>query len=155
MKKSSWVPFILPGLAITKTVMTETELLIYLQSGQTSAPCPRCQTVSRQEHSSYLRQVQDTPIGLLIVRLHLKVRRFRCSNQKCEQQTFAEQYPDIVGRRRRRTHCQITPINPVIHWLIIGSKVTGYSFGEKLGLNLVRPTARLFALVVFLLIQND
>ena len=131
MKKSSWVPFILPGLAITKTVMTETELLIYLQSGQTSAPCPRCQTVSRQEHSSYLRQVQDTPIGLLIVRLHLKVRRFRCSNQKCEQQTFAEQYPDIVGRRRRRTHRLITNLAQI--GLALGGKA-GVRLADKLAM---------------------
>src|SRR5688572_16172718 len=103
MKDSGCMPFVLPGSVVTETVMTEAELHIYLQSVQSSANCPRCKAVSCQEHSSYARQVQDIPIGLLIVRLHLKVRRFRCQNQTCEQQTFAEQFLGIAGRRRQRT----------------------------------------------------
>jgi len=57
-----------------------------------------------RQHSSYLRHVQDTPIGLFIVWLRLKVRRFRCVNLNCKRQTFAEQYPMLVSRRRRRTN---------------------------------------------------
>lgn len=90
--------------AIVETKVTETEILISVQSTENSAACSKCGVISKRVHSSYLRRVQDTPIGLLIVWLQLKVRRFRCDNPNCEQRTFAEQYPDLVGRRRQRTN---------------------------------------------------
>jgi hypothetical protein len=46
----------------------------------------------------------DAPIGLKPVWLEIQVRRFRCRNEQCKQKTFAEQFPDLVGRRRRHTH---------------------------------------------------
>ena len=48
--------------------------------------------------------MRDTPIGLQSVWLEIRVRRFRCRNEQCRQKTFAEQHPDLVGRRRRHTH---------------------------------------------------
>lgn len=48
--------------------------------------------------------MRDTPIGMKPVCLEIQVRRFRCRNKQCQQKTFAEQYPDLVGRRRRHTH---------------------------------------------------
>ena len=48
--------------------------------------------------------MRDTPIGLKPVWLEIQVRRFRCNNEQCRQKTFAEQFPDLVGRRRRHTH---------------------------------------------------
>ena len=103
MVTSSCIPSLFPGLAIIETKETETEILISLQSTKSSASCSRCEAISKRVHSSYLRRVQDTPIGRFIVWLRLKVRRFRCDNPKCNQRTFAEQYPNLVGRRRRRT----------------------------------------------------
>jgi len=79
--------------------MTDAEVFIAVQSTETSATCSKCEMVSIRHHSSYLRHVQDTPIGLFIVWLRLK---FRCDNPNCKQQTFAEQYPDLILRRRRR-----------------------------------------------------
>jgi transposase len=48
--------------------------------------------------------MRDTPIGLKPVWLEIQVRRFRCHNEQCRQKTFAEQFPDLVGCRRRHTH---------------------------------------------------
>lgn len=48
--------------------------------------------------------MRDTPIGLKPVWLAIQVRRFRCRNARCTQKTFAEQFPDWVGGRRRHTH---------------------------------------------------
>lgn len=48
--------------------------------------------------------MRDTPIGLKPVWLEIQVRRFRCRNEQCKQKTFAEQFPDLAGRRRRHTH---------------------------------------------------
>ena len=51
-----------------------------------------------------MRLMRDTPIGLKPVWLEIQVRRFRCRNEECKQNTFAKQFPDLVGRRRRHTH---------------------------------------------------
>jgi transposase len=104
MKTSLCFPLIPLDLAIVETKMCETELLITVQSTIASAQCPTCGARSNRHHSSYLRSIQDTPIGLFTVWLQLKVRRFRCDNQNCPQKTFAEQHPDLVGRRLRRTN---------------------------------------------------
>jgi transposase len=103
MTTSSCLPFILPNMAIVETKRGETELLILVQLTSDSAPCPTCGTWSSRHHSRYLRRIQDTPIGLFTVWLHLKVRRFRCDNQHCPQKTLAEQHLDLVDRRQRRT----------------------------------------------------
>ena len=41
-------------------------------------------------------------VGQLVL-LHLRVRRFRCSNRRCPRRTFAEQVPEVVARYARRT----------------------------------------------------
>jgi hypothetical protein len=37
------------------------------------------------------------------VRLVLRVRRFRCQNSACQQQTFAERCPEVVALHAQRT----------------------------------------------------
>jgi transposase len=103
MTTSSCIPLLFPDLAIVKTEVTETELFLSVHSTEPSAACTKCGAVSKRIHSSYLRYVRDTPIGLFIVWLRIKVRRFRCENPKCEWKTFAEQFPELFACRRRRT----------------------------------------------------
>ncbi|MCA9966196.1 MAG: transposase family protein [Anaerolineales bacterium] len=103
MSTTSLLPLIFSNLVIVETVMTDTKLLISTQARATPAQCPKCGVVSSQYHSSYFRYVQDTPIGLCLVWLQITVRRFRCANPNCQQQTFSEQHPDLVSRRCRRT----------------------------------------------------
>lgn len=103
MTTSSCILLLFPNLTIAETALTETDLCISVQSTEPSAACTKCGAVSKRVHSSYLRHVQDTPIGLFLVWLKIKVRRFRCDNPQCKRKTFAEQFPDLVGRRRRRT----------------------------------------------------
>ena len=103
MTTLSSVSLLFPHLVILKMVATETELFLSVHSTEPFVPCSKCGTVSQRIHSSYLRHVQDTPIGLFIVWLQITVRRFRCDNPECYQKTFAEQHPDFVARRRRRT----------------------------------------------------
>jgi transposase len=104
MLTSSCISIMFPGLVIIETIVTEAELFVSVQSTEVSATCSKCGAVSMRQHSSYLRHVQDTPIGLFIVWLQLKVRRFRCDNPNCKRKTFAEQHLDLVDRRRRRTN---------------------------------------------------
>jgi len=110
MLPSNCISLIFSGLVIIETIVTEAGLFISIQSTETSAACSRCGAVSVRQHSSYLRHVQDTPIGLFVVWLQLKVRRFRCDNSNCKRQTFAEQHLDLVDRRRRRTNRLLTQL---------------------------------------------
>jgi transposase len=103
MTNSSCIHFLFPNLTIAEIEVTEKELCISIQSTEPSAACTKCGVLSVRVHSSYMRHIQDTPIGLLLVWLQLKVRRFRCDNPKCKWKTFAEPFPDLVSSRRRRT----------------------------------------------------
>lgn len=129
MTTSSCIPLLFPGLAVTEMLATDTKLFIAIQSTDASADCPKCNAKSSRHHSSYLRQVQDTPLGLFTVRLQLKVRRFRCGNQNCQQQTFAEQFPALIRCRRQRT-------NRVTHNLTQIGLALGGEAGAKLAGNL-------------------
>lgn len=127
MSTPSLLPVIFPAPVVVETVMTDTELFISIQAITTTAKCPICSTESSRHHSSYLRSVQDTPIGLCLVWLQLKVRRFRCANQNCKQQTFAEQQLDLVDRRRRRTKrllSNLVQIGVTVHPPIKNSSTT-------------------------------
>lgn len=101
MIPSSRIPFLISDLVVVEAVVAKGGVSIAIQSAQTSATCSKCGVESTRVHSKYQRQVQDTPLGLFIVRLQIRVRRFRCDNPDCKRRTFAEQYPDLVERRRR------------------------------------------------------
>src|SRR5579884_1953525 len=49
-----------------------------------------CQNLSSRVHSYYSRSPADLPSSGRTVQLALRVRRFRCRNPECPQQTFAE-----------------------------------------------------------------
>jgi transposase len=62
--------------------------------------------------------------------LEIQVRRFRCQNEQCEQKTFAEQYPQLVGRRRRHTHRLMANLAQI-----------GLATGGEAGVNLANKLA--------------
>ena len=76
--------------------------------------------------------MRDTPIGLKPVWLEIKVRRFRCHNEQCRQKTFAEQFPDLTGRRRRHTHRLMANLAQI--GLTTGGEA-GVRLGKKLAMN--------------------
>jgi transposase len=65
--------------------------------------CPACAGSVVTYHSRYQRRIRDLPWQGRPVRLHLRVRRFRCRNQQCPQKIFAERLPAIVAPRARET----------------------------------------------------
>lgn len=71
-----------------------------------SAICPACQTVSRRTHSRYERRLADAAAGGRELVIHLRARRFLCSNRGCDQRTFAEQVPGLTFRHGRRSLLQ-------------------------------------------------
>jgi transposase len=84
-------------------MMSETELVVTASPTRPSAVCPACHEVSQRVHSYYVCKPHDLPMSGQTVRLQLRVRRFRCQNQACQQQTFAERIPDVVACHSQRT----------------------------------------------------
>jgi transposase len=97
------LPFTLPGFEIQQISQTEVALTITAQAMKPGAVCPRCQQISLHVHSYYTCIPQDLPVSGQRVHLILHVRRFRCPNRHCQQQTFVERLPDVVPLYARRT----------------------------------------------------
>lgn len=97
------LPFPLPGFEIQEVSYTEAEITITAQATSPTAICPACQQESHRLHSYYTRCPADLPISGQTVRLNLQVRRFRCQNPACRQQTFVESLPKVLSRYARQT----------------------------------------------------
>lgn len=97
------LPFALAGFEVQQVAVGETTITITAQAISPTATCPSCQQVSHHVHSSYTRSPHDLPISGQSVQLALRVRRFRCPNRQCAQQTFVERIPEVVPVQARRT----------------------------------------------------
>ncbi len=67
------------------------------------ARCPICGTTSRSRHSSYQRTLRDLPAQGTPVTVQARVTRWRCRNDQCGRQIFAERLPDLAAPFERRT----------------------------------------------------
>lgn len=94
---------LLPGFQINNIEQGTERIILEATAIQPSAPCPRCQLSSSRVHSYYTRRPKDLPMCNLAVQLQLQVRRFRCLNPLCPQQTFAERLPLLLPTYARRT----------------------------------------------------
>ncbi len=89
--------FSLSGFEIQQVHRVENTLIITARALSPTAMCPRCQQISHRVHSYYTRSPRDLPVSGQAVYLVLPVRRFRCQNRYCQQQTFVERLPEVVG----------------------------------------------------------
>ena len=119
--------FDLPGLEVKQITYRDAMLIVHAASLQTKGTCPRCSQPSYRLHSSYQRSPQDLPIKGRTVRLVLQVRRFRCLNSLCQQQTFSETFPGLVARSARQTSRLISIL-----------RVFACSSGSELGAHLLQ-----------------
>ena len=103
MSSSNYIPFALPGFNIEQVETHDDLLIIRANSIARTARCPCCGQTSAQVHCHYTRSPRDLPCNGRRVRLVLDVRRFRCSNEHCERQTFAERIPHLVPVHSQRT----------------------------------------------------
>lgn len=67
------------------------------------ACCPSCSTRSRRLHGTYVRTLADLAWQGTPVRVHLRVRRFRCDTAGCSRRTFTERLPAFAPSHARRT----------------------------------------------------
>lgn len=82
-------------------------LVMVLRPTGAGSVCPECRQASRRIHSRYRRRLSDLPWEGIPVRIELRVRRFFCANQACEQGIFTERLPKTVQRYARRT-CRLS-----------------------------------------------
>ena len=98
------IPVSWAGIEVERVLEPEeNSLVIEAVSTAQTAVCPGCGESSRHIHSYYSRSPQDLPISGYRVRLHLRVHRFRCSNQDCRRKTLAERLSEVVSLHSQRT----------------------------------------------------
>src|SRR6516165_2476674 len=82
---------------------TTAQITLRVQSTQTRAPCPLCDTPARRIHSRYDRTLADLPWADYRVRLQLRVRKWFCLNPACVRRIFTERLPTVAAPWARRT----------------------------------------------------
>ena len=95
-------------LVLEGVEQTETGIIVRVR-GRTTPRCPACSSCQVSYHTQYLRQLRDLPWQGQPVRLHLRLRRFRCRNRQCERKIFAERLPGVVAPKARETErrCEV------------------------------------------------
>jgi transposase len=113
------------------------QLTLCLTSTPPWGYCPRCRCPTRRVHSRYERTVTDLPWAHLRVRLHLRVRKFFCTNSGCSQEIFTERLPQVVAPWARRTR-RLTRALEYIAVALGGA--AGAWLSQQLGLRASRNT---------------
>jgi len=89
-------------LVLEGVEQTETGIIVRVR-GESTPQCPACSSCQVSYHSQYQRQLHDLPWQGRPVRLHLRIRRFRCRNRQCDRKIFAERLPGVVAPQARET----------------------------------------------------
>ncbi len=110
-------------------------LTVHATSRQRTAPCPACGHATPRVHSHYQRTLADLPVVGWLVRLHLAVRKFRCTNAHCTQRIFCERLPSIAAAWARRTQ-RLAEVQRAI------GLAAGGAAGARLAMKLAFPTGR-------------
>src|SRR3954447_2355636 len=92
-----------PGVAVDRLLPADNHLVLETHATSPSAPCPLCDQPSTRRHSTYRRWLADLPWQGRTVELHLRIRRFRCTNTMCPRRFFAERLPKVTMPKARRT----------------------------------------------------
>ena len=114
------------GLALRDVAIDDRVVSLSVESTRPSAGCPVCGRESAKLHSHYLRTLADLPWGGRLVRLSLRLRRFRCSHSECPRRIFAERLPDLVEPYARKT----TRLHEII-------ELVGFALGGEGGARLL------------------
>ena len=126
----------LPADVVVEELLLETQVLtLVLTSTQPARYCPGCSKPSTRVHSRYRRLLADLPCQGRLVRLQIKVRRFKCLQTTCRRTTFAEQFPGLAAAHARRTSRQAQALCEVA--FALGGRA-GVPLAKKLRL----PTSR-------------
>jgi transposase len=127
----------LAGLLVERVDDEGGVVRIWVRSRSTEVACPDCAAVSSAVHSRYIRRPADLPVGGRPVSVLLAVRRFFCPNSRCGRRTFAEQFEDLIGRRRRRTRPLLKMLGAVA--LAVAGRA-GSRLAERMAVTVSRMT---------------
>jgi transposase len=125
----------LDDLDVEDVIPGDQEVTLVVAARELTAACPRCSHESDRIHSGYRRTLHDLPIGSNHLSLHVRVRRFRCTNRDCPQRIFAERFPGLGKLRARRTHGQQAALKEV-------GLALGGSAGARLAKRMKLPASR-------------
>ncbi|MEJ7872224.1 MAG: ISL3 family transposase [Rubrobacteraceae bacterium] len=116
-----------PGLRLEETFIEDDTVSLTLASTSLPVACPVCNRKTARLHSHYGRTVADLPWSGRRVRLFLRVRKFRCSQEGCPRRIFTERLPDLVESYARKT--------ARLHEVL---ELVGFALGGEAGARLIR-----------------
>lgn len=88
---------------VSKLEETDRTINITMRMKSKKATCPICQKESTALHSTYKRELDDTPFHNKNVRLNVTAHLFYCENQECSERMFAQDLI-IADKNKIRTH---------------------------------------------------
>ena len=74
---------------------------VFLRSTSDSGICPCCGTCAHKVHCINYRHPQWMPIGGMTTYAHIALKRFKCENESCPQQTFVEELENARKYQQR------------------------------------------------------
>ena len=93
----------------TKTIQVDSvsttaeTVVLHLATAAPFVSCSLCGKSSSRIHSYYRRILTDLPWSRVIVRIHLRTRKFFCDNPDCLRRVFTEPLPELAARYARKT----------------------------------------------------
>ena len=124
------------GLLVEQATVGPDGVLIVARTGATTGVCPRCGARSASTHSRYERLLADFPAHGRVVRLRVRVRRFRCAESGCPQRIFAERLdPSAAAPYARRT----ARLHDIVHHLGVA---LGGRPGQRTARRLLTPVSK-------------
>ena len=97
----SLLPLVPSGLTVDRLLPAPEHIILITRSNRDRAACPLCHQPRARVDSSYSRRLADLPWQGRILYLHLRVRRFRCTNRDCRRRIFAERLALAQPKARR------------------------------------------------------
>ncbi|MFD8079643.1 ISL3 family transposase [Streptomyces sp. NPDC059718] len=91
------------GVVIEDALLDGEFVILRARAVSEQARCPGCGVATSRVHSGYVRRLADRAAGGRGVVIELRVRRFRCRNQRCPRATFVEQIEGLTFRYGRRS----------------------------------------------------
>lgn len=118
---------------ITDVEETDDKIYVNVKSKLTKCKCPNCRIESENYHSTYIRNIQDTPIHNCETWLKVSSYEFKCLNPTCETKTFTEEL-SFAKKHKVKTNALIQFILSISIFLSASSASLVLSFlGVKIG----------------------
>jgi transposase len=123
------------GLIVEKVEHTGDALVAVARSPSRASACPVCRQMSTQVHSRYERCLSDLPAHGRKVRIQVQVRRFRCRDEDCPRQIFAERLDERLAQPWSRRSARLQEI---VHYVAL---MLGGRPGQNLARRLLLPVS--------------